>query len=67
MTQEVGFLGAEPPKPEQAAMLHSSEVMRLWADGEVYDEKVFIERGRLKFREAQEACFDFGRVLVVLK
>lgn len=67
MTQEVGFLGAEPPKPEQAAMLHSSEVMRLWADGEVYDEKVFIERGRLKFREAQEAFFEFGRVLVVLK
>ena len=67
MTQEVGFLDAEPPKPEQAAMLHSSEVMRLWADGEVYDEKVFIERGRLKFREAQEAFFEFGRVLVVLK
>ena len=67
MTQEVEFLDAEPPKPEQAAMLHSSEVMRLWADGEVYDEKVFIERGRLKFREAQEAFFEFGRVLVVLK
>ena len=67
MTPEVEFLDAEPPKPEQAAMIHSSEVMRLWADGEVYDEKVFIERGRLKFREAQEAFFEFGRVLVVLK
>ena len=48
-------------------MIHSSEIMRLWADGEVYDEKIFIERGRLKFREAQEAFFEFGRVLVVLK
>ncbi len=67
MTPEVEFLDAEPPKPEQAAMIHSSEIMRLWADGEVYDEKVFIERGRLKFREAQEAFFEFGRVLVVLK
>ena len=67
MTPEVEFLDAEPPKPEQAAMLHSSEVMRMWADGEIYDEKVFIERGRLKFREAQEAFFEFGRVLVVLK
>lgn len=67
MTPEVEFLDAEPPKPEQAAMLHSSEIMQLWANGEVYDEKVFIERGRLKFREAQEAFFEFGRVLVVLK
>lgn len=67
MTPEVEFLDAEPPKPEQAAMIHSSEIMRLWANGEVYDEKVFIERGRLKFREAQEAFFEFGRVLVVLK
>ena len=67
MTPEDEFLDADPPKPEQAAMIHSSEVMRLWADGEVYDEKVFIERGRLKFREAQEAFFEFGRVLVVLK
>ncbi|OAM19480.1 hypothetical protein A7P84_04010 [Eikenella corrodens] len=67
MTPEVEFLDAEPSKPEQAAMIHSSEIMRLWADGEVYDEKVFIERGRLKFREAQEAFFEFGRVLVVLK
>ena len=67
MTPEVEFLDAEPPKPEQAAMIHSSEIMRLWADGEVYDEKIFIERGRLKFREAQEAFFEFGRVLVVLK
>ena len=67
MTSEVEFLDAEPPKREQAAMLHSSEIMQMWANGEVYDEKIFIERGRLKFREAQEAFFEFGRVLVVLK
>lgn len=67
MTSEVEFLDAEPPKREQAMMLHSSEIMQMWANGEVYDEKIFIERGRLKFREAQEAFFEFGRVLVVLK
>ncbi len=67
MTSEVEFLDAEPPKREQAMMLHSSEIMQMWANGEVFDEKIFIERGRLKFREAQEAFFEFGRVLVVLK
>ncbi|MBF0802929.1 MULTISPECIES: hypothetical protein [unclassified Neisseria] len=67
MVQEVEILDAEPEKSGGNMALHSTEVMQLWANGEAYDEKIFIERGKLKFREAQEAFFEFGRVLVVLK
>lgn len=49
------------------ALRHSVAVMSQWANGEVYDEKIFIERGRMKFQEAQDAFFEFGRILVVLK
>ena len=49
------------------ALRHSVEVMSQWANGEVYDEKIYIERGKMKFQEAQNAFFDFGRILVVLK
>ena len=51
----------------EIAVRHSMEVMSQWANGEVYDEKIFIERGRMKFQEAQDAFFEFGRILVVLK
>lgn len=67
MAQDVEILDAEPEKSGGNMALHSAEVMQLWANGEAYDEKIFIERGKLKFREAQEAFFEFGRVLVVLK
>lgn len=67
MAQDVEILDAEPEKSGGNMALHSAEVMQLWANGEAYDEKIFIERGKLKFREAQEAFFEFGRVLVILK
>lgn len=67
MAQDIEILDAEPEKSGGNMALHSAEVMQLWANGEAYDEKIFIERGKLKFREAQEAFFEFGRVLVVLK
>lgn len=67
MAQDIEILDAEPEKSGGNMALHSAEVMQLWANGESYDEKIFIERGKLKFREAQEAFFEFGRVLVVLK
>lgn len=67
MAQDIEILDAEPEKNGGNMALHSAEVMQLWANGETYDEKIFIERGKLKFREAQEAFFEFGRVLVVLK
>ena len=67
MAQDIEILDAEPEKSGGNMTLHSAEVMQLWANGESYDEKIFIERGKLKFREAQEAFFEFGRVLVVLK
>ena len=51
----------------EIAVRHSMEVMSQWANGEVYDEKIFIERGRMKFQEAQDAFFEFGRILIVLK
>ena len=67
MAQDIEILDAEPEKSGGNMALHSAEVMQLWANGEAYDEKIFIARGKLKFREAQEAFFEFGRVLVVLK
>ena len=60
----------DPVNQEQRsdiALRHSVAVMSQWANGEVYDEKIFIERGKIKFQEAQDAFFEFGRVLVVLK
>ena len=67
MAQDIEILDAEPEENNGNAVIHSIEVMQMWASGETYDEKIFIERGKLKFREAQEAFFEFGRVLVVLK
>jgi len=64
---DIELLEPEEPKRNEIAERHSMEVMSQWANGEVYDEKVFIERGRMKFQEAQDAFFEFGRILVVLK
>lgn len=49
------------------ALRHSVAVMSQWANGEVFDQKIFVERGKMKFQEAQDAFFEFGRILVVLK
>lgn len=51
----------------ELAKRHSFEVMSQWANGEVYDERIYVERGKIKFQEAQDAFFEFGRILVVLK
>ena len=50
-------------KTSEIAVRHSMEVMGQWANGEVYDAKIFIERGKMKFQEAQDAFFEFGRIL----
>ena len=51
----------------EVAVRRSVEVMNQWANGEVYDEKIYVERGKMKFQEAQDAFFEFGRILIVLK
>lgn len=63
----VEILDAVPAQTSSDIARHSVEVMSQWANGDVYDEKTYIERGKMKFQEAQDAFFEFGRILVVLK
>ena len=64
---EVEILDAVPAQTSSDIARHSVEVMSQWANGEVYDEKIYIERGKMKFQEAQDALFEFGRILIVIK
>ena len=51
----------------QAQVRHSMAVMAQWANGEKYDEKVMIERGRYAMRQTLEGMFELGRVLIIIK
>ena len=51
----------------QAQVRHSMAVMAQWANGEKYDEKVMIERGRFAVRQTLEGMFELGRVLIIIK
>ena len=42
-------------------------VMEQWANGEIYDEATWIERGRHAVRQTMEGMFELGRALIVLK
>ena len=46
---------------------HSLMVMEQWANGEIYDEATWIERGRHAVRQTMEGMFELGRALIVLK
>ena len=68
MSNIVEILDPEQPKNSgELAERHSMAVMSQWANGDVYDERTYVERGKMKFQEAQDAFFEFGRILVVLK
>ena len=51
----------------QVQVRHSMAVMAQWANGEKYDEKVMIERGRFAVRQTLEGRFELGRVLIIIK
>ena len=47
--------------------LHSESIMAKFANGEAYNETVWIERGRQYVRRTMEDMFELGRALVVIK
>lgn len=49
------------------AALHSLAVMEKFANGETYNEAIWIERGRHAVRQTLEGMFELGRVLIVVK
>ncbi len=57
----------EGNNPTNQAAMHSLMVMEQWGNKEVYNEDIWIERGRHAVRQTFEAMFELGRVLIVLK
>lgn len=47
--------------------LHSEHIMTKFANGETYNESIWIERGRFAVRQTMEGMFELGRALVVIK
>lgn len=46
---------------------HSMAIMDKWGNGEAYDEKIIIDRGKHCQRSMVESMLEFGRVLIILK
>ena len=47
--------------------LHSANVMAKFANGETYNEAIWIERGRFAVRQTMEGMFELGRALIIIK
>ena len=47
--------------------LHSEHIMTKFANGEAYNEAIWIERGRYAVRQTMEGMFELGRALIVIK
>lgn len=47
--------------------LHSEHIMTKFANGEAYNEAVWIERGRFAVRQTMEGMFELGRALIIIK
>lgn len=47
--------------------LHSMAIMEKFANGEAYNEAIWIERGRHAVRQTLEGIFELGRALIVIK
>ena len=47
--------------------MHSIQVMEQWADGEIYNEAIWVERGRQAVAKTLEGMFELGKALIVLK
>ncbi|WP_165009689.1 hypothetical protein [Neisseria yangbaofengii] len=48
-------------------VLHSANVMAKFANGETYNEAIWIERGRFAVRQTMEGMFELGRALIIIK
>ncbi|MDG2949331.1 DUF3102 domain-containing protein [Bisgaard Taxon 10/6] len=46
---------------------HSMAIMDKWGNGEAYDEKIIVDRGKHCQRTMVESMLEFGRVLIILK
>ncbi|MDG2958848.1 hypothetical protein [Exercitatus varius] len=46
---------------------HSIAIMDKWGNGEAYDEKLIVDRGKHCQRTMVESMLEFGRVLIILK
>lgn len=47
--------------------LHSMQLMEQWGDGEVYNEAVWVEKGKQAINKTLEGMFELGKALIVLK
>lgn len=46
---------------------HSMAIMDKWGNGEVFDKKIIVDRGKHCQRSMVENMLEFGRVLIILK
>lgn len=65
MTTEV--LGHTVDASAAEMALHSEYIMTKFANGEAYNEAIWIERGRHAVRQTLEGMFELGRALIVIK
>lgn len=65
ITAEVGEVITAEQINQQA--LHSMQVMEQWGDGEIYNEAVWVEKGKQAINKTLEGMFELGKALIVLK
>ena len=65
ITAEVGEVITAQQINQQA--LHSMQVMEQWGDGEIYNEAVWVEKGKQAINKTLEGMFELGKALIVLK
>ncbi|AAU36726.1 DUF3102 domain-containing protein [[Mannheimia] succiniciproducens] len=51
----------------ESYLRHSMVIMDKWGNGEAYDEKLIVDRGKHCQRTMVESMLEFGRVLIILK
>ncbi|MDP8080221.1 hypothetical protein [Phocoenobacter skyensis] len=51
----------------EAYIRHSMAVMQQWGNGEVFDKKLLVDRGKYCQRTMVEQMLEFGRILIILK
>ena len=64
---ELEVLDHETINPADTYAMRTVEVMSQWGNGEIYDKRAVIERGRMAIQHAVLAIYELGRVLIILK
>lgn len=64
---EAEILGHTVDVSSAELALHSANVMAKFANGETYNEAIWIERGRFAVRQTMEGMFELGRALIIIK